>query len=77
MKRTRRVETARYNTVAPNGRPVTVIEITLQIEFTSYDSGTQRLSGTRSYATSDGKPVNWLSETAFELVTSGETLTRV
>lgn len=77
MKR-RIYESDRIATTNQRGDTVIVIEETLQSGFTRLNPpSTTWKDGPRSYRTVNGEPVNWISDSEFELVLTGETLNRV
>lgn len=77
MKRTRLIVTGRFNTETKSGKAFTIIEETRQTCFKPLAGAETWIDGTKSYRTDTHRPVNWVSDTEFEIVETGEIAIRV
>ena len=75
MKRTRE-QTARFVARGSDGQTYRVIEVTEFMHTTSLSDAPQKLEGLKSYHLADGRSVNRISDTEFEIV-GGVRLTKI
>lgn len=79
MERRRKVQTAIFEVKDPTGRSYTVVETTLQISVTFLADTTPGAwtNASRSYSLRGGGPVNRISDTEFEILSTDEIATLV